>query len=226
MKGNEIFSDTFLSYLEKLWKYILFSVAIVSPLLCMGYLFLQFRSTALWRYVCSILCIVISLFSTMLLIVVEKKKNLRTVFKAYKVITVWSIVIFAFAAYFRRCMYCGINKWLICIFFGIIMWFVGCLVILTMCHVIKNPNIRFFDLIRNNKKLVLECIVITALWFCAGMFGVTAFAMPGKYARNIPSKETVLAGEKVLRLIFLYGFIPLYILTFASLYEHMISEKE
>ena len=106
------------------------------------------------------------------------------------------------------------------------MWVVGCMVILTMCHVIKSPGIRFFDMIRKKKKMFWECVVITAIWFCAGMFGVTAFAMPGKYARNIPAKETILIAEKVLRLLLLYAFIPFYILTFTSLYEHMLSEKE
>ena len=208
------------------WVYIILSLVITSSVMASVFILVYMQKMSPWFYLLIFFCLAVAVLFTAYTISLAMKKKPSNKWKIICEASAWALVLTFMGAMFRQTMQYGINKWICYLSFGILAWLFGGLLVLSLCHAISEEEKSVAGLILNCKKMCIITVLSLGLFTCIIIYAALGSAIPHSRFNSFATYEGIKSAEKKTLCIFMIVFIPIYTLTFTSLYEHMLSEKE
>lgn len=224
MKAREVFSDALIIYLRRIWIYLLFSFVITLALFTQIALLIRAEFSALHLVAVWALALTDVLFSVYLIaytLKIHPHKERQTLLFS----VICAGVICLSGVVFRLLFFSPIQRWIVYIIMGCVLWMIGSVIVLYACQMLTKSDTSFLSIIGRNKAMCAKCFLYTLGVFVLFTFVALAGAQPSKIATAQPFPEVIREREKVLSCIFVFLFIPLYILMFAELYKAITSRQ-
>ncbi|MBR5314655.1 MAG: hypothetical protein IKU45_04520 [Clostridia bacterium] len=226
MLDNDIVISAIDKYAKCWISHILLSLVITSSVMASVFILVYMQEMSPWFYLLIFFCFFVAVLFTAYTISFPMKKKPSYKGKIIVASLVQALILTFMGAVFRQTMQYGINKWICYISFGVLAWILGGVLVLSMCHMIKKNELSLVKLVLNNKKTCAKTVLSLGMITVLVIYAALGFAIPHLRFNSFATYNGVKRTERRYICLFMLIFIPLYILTFVSLYEHMLSEKE
>lgn len=225
MKFWELLQDAGNKMIYNFWIYILLSLVITASVMASVFMLVYMKNLSMWFYLLIFICLFISaLFTVYTISFTLKEKPLK---KGTTIIAtaMWSVLFTIVGVVFRHTLHCGINKLICYISFGVFAWLLGGAFVLSMCCKIKGEKQSVLKLVLQNKKMCAMLMLSLGIFTCLVIYAALGSAIPHSRFNSFATYEGIKLTERRWLCLSMVAFIPLYVLTFVSLYEHTIANN-
>ena len=224
MKLHNVFTDTVVLYVKKMWVHTLFSMVVTTSvfvqfqLLCSG----KFRifSFALLMFFASLFVFSLFFLVANILKVHTSKPLLLLCFKWIAVVVGCDLIY----QYILKSIY--ITDWLSYLIGTSMLWALIGIITISLCHTIKKQQSAEENITKNN----IQVLTKGALYFFAiafvFVFAALAMAHPSKIAQTVLPPEKIAQNEQIFFWLAVLILVPLYVLFLTQLYETSAKDKE